>query len=298
MNANRYTLKDLKEIQNSSGKTKVDLGTHRQGGDKKDIYKWTTTGTPGKLHMINKGDLQIHPAYQRDVMVNKVLEISANFSWIGFGALVVAERNGEYWVIDGQHRALAAMRRSDIEKLPCVVFETSDLREEAQGFLDLNAGRKAVSAIGKFKAMVTAGDEIAIYVKQQCELLGLEIVLNASHSGQLKCVAFCLRRAAENKARFNSVLAFGAELSRNDNIPVGERLLEGLWYLNAHCGAGLDDKRLVKRLREKGARKLLDAANRAAAYYSAGGAKVWALGMLAELNKGLSIKFTVDDDTA
>jgi hypothetical protein len=79
---------------------------------------------------------------------------------------------------------------------------------------------------------------------------------------------------------------------------VAERLLEGLWILHARCGEGLADKRLTKRLREKGARALLDGANRAAAYYASGGGKVWAQGMLSELNKGLHRKFTMDGEEA
>ena len=45
-----------------------------------------------------------------------------------------------------------------------------------------------------------------------------------------------------------------------------------------------------------GARALLDAANRASAYYASGGSKIWAQGMLGELNKGLQERrrFTMD----
>lgn len=273
----------------------MELTTHTaKGVDKTARYGWVTKDEPGTLQMLHKDVLQIHPAYQRDVLPEKVKAITAAWSWLSLGALVVGKRGGEFWVIDGQHRALAAKRRSDITHLPCVVFETADVKTEARGFLDLNTGRKPVTAVAKQKAMVAAGDEVAAYVQQQCEALGLEIKPSAHTAGQLKCVAWCTRRAAEDKDVFRLVLAMGAELSTQDQMPVAERLLEGLWLLNAKCGEGLADKRLTKRLREKGARVLLDAANRAAAYYASGGGKVWAQGMLAELNKGLQRKFTMD----
>ena len=277
----------------------MELTTHTaKGVDKTTRYGWVTKDEPGELQMLHKDVLQIHPAYQRDVLLDKVKTITAAWSWLSLGALVVGERGGEFWVIDGQHRALAAKRRSDITHLPCVVFKTADVKTEARGFLELNTGRKPVTAVAKQKAMVAAGDEVAAYVQQQCEALGLEIKPTANHAGHLKCVAWCTRRAAENKEVFRLVLGMGAELSAQDQIPVAERLLEGLWLLNAKCGDGLADKRLVKRLREKGARVLLDAANRAAAYYASGGGKVWAQGMLAELNKGLQRKFTMDGQEA
>ncbi len=244
--------------------------------------------------MLHKDALQIHPAYQRDVLPEKVKAITSSWSWLSLGALVVGERGGDFWVIDGQHRTLAAKRRSDITHLPCVVFKTADVKTEAQGFLDLNTGRKPVTAVAKQKAMVAAGDEVAAYVQQQCEALGLQIKPTASAAGQLKCVAWCTRRAAEDKEVFRLVLEMGAELSAQDNMPVAERVLEGLWILHTKCGEGLADKRMAKRLREKGSRALLESANRAAAYYASGGGKVWAQGMLAELNKGLQRKFTMD----
>lgn len=277
----------------------MKLTTHTANGvDKTVRYGWVTNDKPGEMKMLHKDVLKIHPAYQRDVLADKVKAITAAWSWLSLGALVVGERGGEFWVIDGQHRTLAAKRRSDITHLPCVVFKTADVKTEARGFLDLNTGRKPVTAVAKQKAMVAAGDEVAAYVQQQCEGLGLEIKKTAHTAGQLKCVAWCMRHAAEDKEVFRLVLAMGAELSTQDKMPVGERVLEGLWILHTKCGDGLADKRLTKRLREKGARALLDAANRAAAYYARGGGKVWAHGMLAELNKGLQRKFTLDGEDA
>jgi hypothetical protein len=273
----------------------MELTTHTPKGlDKVKRYGWTVQDEPGEQRMLHKDTLQIHPAYQRDLVAQKVTEISSAWSWIALGALVVGERGGEFWVIDGQHRAAAAKRRSDITHLPCVVFKTSDVKQEARGFLTIQTMRKPVTAVAKQKAMVTAGDEVAAYVQEQCEALNLQIKGSTNSAGQIKCVAWCLKRAGEDKEVFRLVLSMAAELSAQDNMPVAERLLEGLWLLNAKCGEGVADKRPTKRLREKGARALLDAANRAAAYYASGGGKVWAQGMLAELNKGLQRKFTMD----
>jgi len=275
----------------------MELTTHTpQGVNKVTRYGWAIVDEAGEMLMLHKDRLQIHPAYQREASQEKVSLITANWSWIGFGALVVGERGGEYWVIDGQHRAMAAKRRSDIERLPCVVFKTADVKSEARGFLTLNTSRRPVSALAKHKAMVVAGDEAALYVQRQLSELNLELSDNTKSAGYLKCVAWCMRRATENKDVFREVLAFAAELSANDQVPVQERLLEGLWVLNAKCGEGLADKRLAKRLREKGARALVDGANRATAYFANGGGKVWARGMLEELNKGLQRKFTIEGD--
>lgn len=277
----------------------MELTTHTERGvEKTKRYGWVTKDAPGELTMLHKDTLQMHPSYQRDVIAQKVKEITAAWSWLSCGALIVGRRGGEHWVIDGQHRALAAKRRSDITHLPCVVFETVDVQQEARGFLDANTGRKPVSAISKQKALVAAGNEIADYVQKACAGVGVQIKPYATKARELKCIAWCMRRATEDRDAFSAVLAIGAELSDADNIAIPERVLEGLWIINAKCGDGLADKRLTKRLREKGARALLEAANRAAAYYASGGGKIWAQGMLAELNKGLRQKFTMGGEEA
>jgi hypothetical protein len=275
----------------------MELTTHTaKGVDKVKRYGWSVQDAPGEMRLLHKDMLQIHPAYQRDLVPQKVSEISAAWSWVALGALVVGERGGEFWVIDGQHRAAAAKRRSDITHLPCVVFKTADVKQEARGFLTIQTMRKPVTAVAKQKAMVTAGDEVAGFVQQTVETLGLQIRPTAGKAGELKCVGWCLRRAVDDRETFVKVLRLGAALCTQDNMPVAERVLEGLWVLNDKCGSGLADPRFVKRLHERGGRVLLDAANKAAAYYSSGGGRIWAQGMLGELNKGLQERrrFTMD----
>ena len=150
----------------------MELTTHTaKGVDKVKRYGWSVQDAPGEMRLLHKDMLQIHPAYQRDLVPQKVSEISAAWSWVALGALVVGERGGEFWVIDGQHRAAAAKRRSDITHLPCVVFKTADVKQEARGFLTIQTMRKPVTAVAKQKAMVTAGDEVAGFVQQTVETL-------------------------------------------------------------------------------------------------------------------------------
>lgn len=263
------------------------------GVDKVKRYGWMTKDEPGVLMTLHKDVLQIHPAYQRDVIPAKVKEITANWSWVGVGAIVIGERGGDYWVIDGQHRVLAAKRRSDITHLPCVVFQTEGVRQEAIAFLDLNTGRKPVSSIGKFKAMLAAGDEAACTVHKTLEALGVSLVATAKKGRELKSVAWSVRKAGESPDKFSTVMRIAAELSHD--MPIQERLLDGLWHINDRLPGGICEKRFSERLRAVGARRLIDAANKAAAYFVKGGASVWATGMMEEINKGLRNKFTLRD---
>lgn len=262
-----------------------------KGVDKTKRYGWVTKDQPGELRSLHKDVLQIHPAYQRDLIASKVKEITANWSWVAAGAIVVGERGGEFWVIDGQHRAQAAKRRSDITHLPCVVFQTEGVKQEAIAFLDLNTGRKPVTSLGKFKAMIAAGDEAACMAHKILESLGVTPKATANKGKELKSVAWAIKKAGEDAVKFELVMRIAAELSHD--IPISERLLDGLWYINERMDGGIEQKRFHDRVCQIGARKLVEAANKAAAYFVSGGAKVWATGMLDEINKGLRNKFAL-----
>mgnify|MGYP003335309740 CR=1 FL=1 len=100
--------------------------------NKVERYEWTALDAEGDLQWIDKAELSVDHTYQRPEAKQKVLRIASEFSWQKFGCLVVSERqSGEMVVIDGQHRALAAIRRDDVNKVPCIVFRELQLADEA-----------------------------------------------------------------------------------------------------------------------------------------------------------------------
>ena len=267
------------------------------GVDKITRYKWSVVDTRGELTWINKHELRVDSDhYQRNSNATKVIKLAAEWSWLACGALIVARRNDQYWVIDGQHRLYGALRRSDIADLPCVLFESSGIEGEASGFLLSNTNRKPITAVQKQKALVTCKDEIACFVQDTIDKLGLKIAEAAHNQGQIKCVSSCIRRATEDRSAFVKALSLCATLCKKDGIPIPERVLDGLWYLERKLPKGISDERFASRAIDKGAKLLLQAAIRSQSMYVRGGAKVWAAGILEEMNKGLRIKFALKTD--
>jgi len=267
------------------------FGRQSKTSTKIERYGWTLKDSPGEMRRLNKNVLQVHPAYQRHAVETKIKMIAAAWSWVACGAIIVGNRGGEYWVIDGQHRVLAARRRADIDSMPCLVFETESVEQEAQGFLDANTGRKPVSSIDKFRASIASGDETAKYVDALFSELGITPRATASKPLEIKSMAWALARARENREAFDVVVRMAADLCKE--TIVHEMLLDGLYYLHTNSETNLGDKRMRDRLKKIGAGRLMEAAKRASAYFARGGAKVWADGMLSELNKGLRNKIEV-----
>lgn len=263
------------------------------GADKIKRYGWVVdVGQPGRMTYILKDALMIDESYQRQSALNTIRAIASNWSWLAVGAITVAERDGKYWVIDGQHRVMAALSRSDVDTLPCIVFKTRGAKDEAGAFLELNSARSPVTALQKFKAMLVAGDARAIGVDSVLKEHGITLTTNPVRYKSTKAVAFFLTRANDlHELRFfvEAISEICAESI------ISGRLLEGLWYLHFHVDTdtevGIKDEALLKRICRVGPKALDIAARDAALYFDTAGGKVWAKGMLDAINKGLRNKF-------
>jgi hypothetical protein len=123
--------------------------------------------------------LFIDPAYQRTILESgkaNVRRMMEQFSWALFGALVVSQRAPRiYAVIDGQHRATAALNRGGIDKVPCVVLSAS-VEAEARAFSDINRNVTRIHPLQSFRAAVAGGDPEAKEIVAACAEAGVVIV--------------------------------------------------------------------------------------------------------------------------
>lgn len=241
---------------------------------------------------IHKADLKVNPEYQRMHVDRKCTEIAKRWSWLACGVIVVGERNGEYWVIDGQHRVMAARKRREITTLPCIVFPTDTISQEAKGFLECNTNRKAVSSYEKYRAGLAAGDEKCVFIADMCNEYGVAIDIGASSNKPraTKCIGWLLDKARCNREQFRSTVKTAAELC-GECLIVYEMLC-GLSYIDGNVEGGLRSKRMLERLLAIGGEDLLLAAKKHARICEGGTAQVWAAGMLKEINKGLRMRFS------
>lgn len=264
------------------------------GADKIKNYGWVVKDNPGELMYVEKHLLNIDHEYQRTLNIAKSRDLASAWSWIACGVIVVGVRDGAYYVIDGQHRVSAALRRSDIKTLPCIVFSTSGIHGEARGFLDANTNRKPMQSIEKFRAMLVAGDDTAEFVSDVLKNNGVSLVNRAQHPKELKSVTALLRMANADRDRFLRVMRAAAALSTE--MYIAERVLLGLWYIDSRVSGGILQGRIYKRLLQIGDRRLNEAACRAAAFYTRGGERVFASGMVEEMNKNLREKITLQGE--
>ena len=141
-------------------------------------------GEPPTVDWIDKGQLDVDMTYQRPEDRQRIDRMARTFSWAKFGAIVVVHKDGgRFNIVDGQHRAKAAILHPMVTVLPAVVLTgVASTAAEASSFLGLNGG-KAVSPLQMHFAAVVAGDEDAMTIDQVCQRASVKLLRNPASNG-------------------------------------------------------------------------------------------------------------------
>jgi len=251
-------------------------------------YKWKATGKVGTHMLIHKTDLTIDLSYQREnVSEKKVLDISRNWDWRLFGALSVVMRpDGAFCVYDGGHRLRAAENRDDIGDLPCMVFEISDLKDEANVFIGANTLKTSVSPYQKYHAAICAKDPIALAVKSILSDCNYEATANCGAGPGRKTKAIGTLMNQTRYDAYSARLVFELCSEITDGSVIQGTLLRPLFFLVVNgvtdILSGIDRKKLVTL----GSEVLDLAISREKHLQGLGGERVEAKAIIGALNKG------------
>lgn len=111
--------------------------------------------------------MDIDTSYQR-IVYSHWKAIASGWDEYRCGTLIVSYRDGKFYVVDGQHRMLAA-RSKGVENLHCLIHTGLTPAQEAAIFSRQNDNCKRLSKHDQFRAGVSAGFPVAMAVKQACD---------------------------------------------------------------------------------------------------------------------------------
>lgn len=114
-----------------------------------------------RLRWVPLNKVRVNPLTQRDINEARVDKLASEFDPEEFGAPTVNDRDGHFYVIDGQHRIEAYKKwlgdgSWEDQQIQCWTYEGLTVEEEADKFLTLN-DYLAVAAMSKFRIAVQAG---------------------------------------------------------------------------------------------------------------------------------------------
>jgi len=132
---------------------------------------------PSKIRPVPIGKMRVPPALvtQREFRKDHGDRIAANLDLDKIGYPIINHRDGNYWVLDGQHRlyALKQFGFDDSYVLDCEVYEGLSDGEMAEIFLGRQG--RAISPYDSFHVACTAGRQREAEVRRTVEANGLRI---------------------------------------------------------------------------------------------------------------------------
>lgn len=144
---------------------------------------------PGEQLQVDLRDLYIDPKYQRPIGPRgekNIRQVIENFSWSLYSPIVVARReDGKYAVIDGQHRAIAALTHGGITHVPAYVIRGGP-SDEAKAFAVINGAVTAILPTQIWHARVVAGDLSALALQRVFDSTGVTILRSAKPTDAMR----------------------------------------------------------------------------------------------------------------
>lgn len=143
-----------------------------------DVRQSPPATSPPVFIDVDPRTLLVEPSYQRDLTpksIALITKIAAGWDWRRFRPPVVVMTDGGGLILDGQHTAIAAASRWDLQTIPVQLVEASEVAQRAQAFIGLNTGHLAHSKVGLHKAAVAAGDVEACAIDRICRAAGVSI---------------------------------------------------------------------------------------------------------------------------
>jgi uncharacterized protein DUF6551 len=218
-----------------------------------------------KIRKVNLSELQVDRTYQRDPSMNLVDEIANNWDEVASELLLVSDRGerqggdveGGLWIVNGQHRSLAARKRG-IKSVDARIIDLSDLEDpaavEAVFRLRTNV-RMPDKSLERFKAQLRSGNPESVAIEKLLAGFDTEINISGfSQDGGINAVTTIekLYRADEG-VLLTEVLTliretYGAFAGRAASAPVLTALA---WFVVKH-GDEADRGRLISQLKSVG----------------------------------------------
>lgn len=216
----------------------------------------TTTKTAPKrikreaqIRTIKLGEIRVSPTGQRELNTVRVKRIVDNLDMERLGTITVSQRDGLYWLIDGQHRFNALKEffgegYEDWQTQAWCYFGLTE-EQEAEKFLQHNEVL-AVDAYSRFKVGVTANRPVESDIDRIVRSLGLK-VSRTQGNGSISAVSALTKTYTRFGPSGLTQTLWAIRESFGDG-GFESVIIDGLALFRGRYEGRLDADRLVKKL--------------------------------------------------
>ena len=193
-----------------------------------------------------------NPGFNRGITgINraKVNDIRRNFDPDQVEPVIVSFRDGKYYIIDGQHTALAIYElngKDGATRIYCDVRDGLTYAQEARLFYKLNTNKQVVSIADKIWALVVAGDEDAISFKEIIERSGYTFGRKSTNTISPIGTCWKVYNSPDGATRLEGILTLVHDTWPDNAAAVSTDMVNGLNEFFKNHGDGFDRERFVK----------------------------------------------------
>ena len=208
----------------------------------------TNRKLPSQIKAIPLAKMRVSVNAQRELRPGRVNALLSDFDLDELGLIVANQRDGFFWIIDGQHRVEAlkqGLGNWDDQLIECRVYSGLTEKQEAEMFDRLN-NQLTVGALDKFKVRVTAGRPSEVAVSKIVQQQGLKIGPSGS-AGNIGSVSTLVRvyeRSGPSTLSRALRIAHGSFGDPGMTAPV----IDGFGHLCERYNGALQDDKTVERL--------------------------------------------------
>lgn len=244
----------------------------------------------GAFEIVKIDDLHRDMTYQRPINQQLVDEIARGWDIAAAGPVVVSRRrNGDLYIVNGQHRTAAAKQAGETE-IYAQVIDGLTAREEAILRLKGNR-RRADSSMERFLGQLAAGDPESRDIKRIVQSLGSRVNSFPDQAIGINAIAgmesIYRKDGGTLLVRTLELLRDGFGDLNGPSVSVSS-LKAAAWFLEQHGGDGLSRARMVEQMQKLGP---IDIARKARDHKAINGGAMWTnhyRAMLVAYNERLS----------
>lgn len=175
-------------------------------------------------------ELYVDIRYQREKLDLKVLkQLYEEFTVKKFGPILVSVREGLYYVIDGQHRAIALSALGS-EYILCAVINAGGRKEEADIFSS-QVNRARLKPFDFYRAMVEAHDPLHVEIHKWLQANNFQIK-GTSHPRAIRFVTSFIKRWERDTEACKESILLCASIEPDE--PLHNYVHGGFCYLLRH----------------------------------------------------------------
>lgn len=199
-----------------------------------------------RLQWVPISKMRVSPVAQREINPGRVAKLAANFDLEQMGNPTVNERDGWFWIIDGQHR-IEALKEIEFGAydVQCWTYVGLTEEEEAEKFLKLN-DTLAVDVFYKFRAGVHAGRETECEINRVVLANGC-VVSRDEIPGAIRAVG-TLRRVHDRAGSVVLGTVLRVAHGAYGDSGLGASVIDGIGHLCSRYNGTLDEQTAVERL--------------------------------------------------